>query len=799
MKNKLLKFLALAFTCATVSAFGVACNLGGTPPLSSSSSYSSEEISSEESSSEEISSAEDSSSYSSEEESTSEEISSDSSISPEDEYNQTATKGLQYAFAPADDGVYAQVVGIGTATDRDIRIPTKVSGYPVIAIAKSAFYEYDKADGITSVVIPDNVQSIGVRAFESCQDLTSVTIGKGVTNIGNSAFAYCYNLTSISYAGTVSEWEEITIGYDVFSSYLTVYCTDGNWTADLEDCWDYYASSPSASSSDWYDSSDDYSEEESEEYSLEESSDWWYDSSYEEVSSEDSSGEDSSSIDYGAMTEEEYNAIATQGLEYTVDSFAEECIVTGIGTASGDIIIIPTKYNGYPVTSIRSNAFEYCYNLTSVVIPDSVQFIGSSAFAGCGNLQEMTLPFVGGSKDATSQSSSSLFGYIFGTSSYTGATETFYYDSESGWHKTYYIPTTLKKITITGGNILYRAFNNCTNLTSVVIGDSVESIGIYAFDGCDNLTSVEIDAQSISYDAFRYCSNLTSVVIGDSVQSIGSSAFEFCDSLTNIEVDENNPYYQSTDGNLYSKDGKTLIQYAIGNTATSFTIPDSVQSIGFSAFYYCTNLTSIVIPNSVQSIDYWAFRKCSNLTSVYYTGTIDNWAEISFDNSGANPLYYADNLYINDTLVTEINLTTATKISAYAFYGYTKLTSVEIGDSVQSIGDYAFYDCDDLTSVVIGDSVQSIGYCAFSNCSNLNMVIIGDNVQSIGDYAFYDCSSLRNVCYKGTASEWAEISIGSYNTSLTNATIYYYIENEADLPNDGGNYWHYVDGEPKPW
>lgn len=117
-----------------------------------------------------------------------------------------------------------------------------------------------------------------------------------------------------------------------------------------------------------------------------------------------------------------------------------------------------------------------------------------------------------------------------------------------------------------------------------------------------------------------------------------------------------------------------------------------------------------------------------------------------------------------------------------------------------SIGTKAFYYCRSLTSVVISDGVESIGEDAFYYCSALTSVTIDSGVKSIGDSAFLNCRALTTVFYKGAAAEWDEISIESYNNSLTNATIYYYSETEPELSEDGsaydGNYWHYdTDGE----
>ena len=175
---------------------------------------------------------------------------------------------------------------------------------------------------------------------------------------------------------------------------------------------------------------------------------------------------------------------------------------------------------------------------------------------------------------------------------------------------------------------------------------------------------------SIGDSAFDSCTSLTSITIGNGVTNIGNWAFYHCTSLTSITVEENNTAYASIDGNLYNKDKTTLIQYAIGKTATEFTIPDSVTSIGWQAFYRCTSLTSVVIPDSVTSIGeqafnscfsltsifipdsvisigYWAFFSCESLTDVYYGGTEEQWDGISigYDNedlTSANIHFSAD-------------------------------------------------------------------------------------------------------------------------------------------------------------
>jgi hypothetical protein len=467
----------------------------------------------------------------------------------------------------------------------------------------------------------------------------------------------------------------------------------------------------------------------------------------------------------------------SEGLAYTLSANKTSYAVTGIGTCTDTAIKVPKTYNdGYsgtlPVTSIGDKAFYNCDSLTSVEIPDSITSIGTSAFADCDSLQyniKGNLKYLGNAKNK--------YLYLAETTSTDITLAIINSNCKFISDYAFYNCASLTGIEIPNSvtSIGESAFRDCSSLTSIVIPNGVTSIGQYAFLGCSKLTSVEIGngVTSIGSHAFADCDSLTSIEIGDGVTSIGSHAFSDCTSLTSLVIP--NGVTSIGEGAFYGCTGLTNLE-----------IPDSIASVARVAFGYCTSLrynekdglkylgnkynkylilkdtiseemttvaidehckiiynsgladnkslTSITIPSSVVNIGEMAFASCLHLARVDYTGTIDQWAQIEFDGRAANPLNYTKNLYINNELVTQANITTATKINDYAFLGCGNLTSVLIGDGVTSIGKYAFESCNSLTSVTIGNSVKSVGLNAFDGCR-----------------------SLARVDYTGTIDQWAQI------------------------------------------
>ena len=337
--------------------------------------------------------------------------------------------------------------------------------------------------------------------------------------------------------------------------------------------------------------------------------------------------------------------------------------------------------------------------------------------------------------------------------------------------------TELTSVTI-GNNVKYireSAFEGCSGLTSVTLGIRVTTIAANAFQDCKSLVSIDVPdtMKTIETGAFRHCIGLTSIVIPNSVTTIEASVFKGCSSLTSVVMSNS----LKTIGSDAFMDCEAL---------TSITIPLSVTSIGNRAFYGCSNLASVVMGSGVEYIGTMAFANCKALTDVYcYAKEMPlmvNGSDFVTDAFQGSPIEQAslyapvsmielykslepwknfkniisvndavygkcgDNLtwkYEEATHTLTISGSGAMKNYDYVYYKApwlddyrNDIREVIIEEGVTTIGDYAFDFCSALTAVTIPSSVTSIGAVAFSNCVSLSSIDIPSSVTSIGNYAF---------------------------------------------------------------
>ena len=270
-----------------------------------------------------------------------------------------------------------------------------------------------------------------------------------------------------------------------------------------------------------------------------------------------------------------------------------------------------------------------------------------------------------------------------------------------------------------------RAFENRTDLRTVMIPDSVTRINGNAFYGCSNLANVTLskNLESMGSSAFGNCDGLTQIEIPKSLESCDISygsygPFRDCDKLKKVKFEE----------------GTTVIATMLFHHCTGIEeieIPDTVTIIKDSAFEECTNLKSIQIPNTVTKIEPEAFYNCTSLTTVNIPDTVK-----SIDKS----------VFSGCASLTEVHLpSTIKEMPVSAFYNCKKLTTINFPSTLTMIGNSAFSGCESLPEAILPSGVEKIESNAFKNCKAMKKAVVPDTVSSIGSSAFYGCEALTDI------------------------------------------------------
>ena len=293
-----------------------------------------------------------------------------------------------------------------------------------------------------------------------------------------------------------------------------------------------------------------------------------------------------------------------------------------------------------------------------------------------------------------------------------------------------------------------RAFHYSSTLSTIYGMEGVTTIGDEAFSDNSALTAINIpdSVTTIGKSAFYYCNSVTSLKIGSGLTNLGADAFKYCFGLKSVTVSESNTSFRASNDTLFNKDMTHLYFYCSGSTASSYTVPDSVVSIGSYSFRNISSLRSVTLGKNVTTIGQDAFAICKNLNTIYlsdkiqsigngaftstginkvYIPSLTTWCNIDFDTYIANPLCYGGTLYINGTILSgRLTIPTEiTQIKPYTFYGNKGITEVVIHPNVISIGSNSFAKASNLKTLTIqGSRLETISNAAFSECTALERV-----------------------------------------------------------------------------
>lgn len=669
-----------------------------------------------------------------------------------------AFNNCRFACEVLFDGTVDQWVQIEFGNSKSTPISSDVNEHGL-------YIKYGNDYEIVENVVLDKAYKISDYAFFKYTKLKSIKISDTVTSIGASSLEECNNLRTIS-IGENALFDFSALALGDLSSYITL-------DEDVSKIKDYA----------------------------------FYNSGIENIDIP----EGCKSIGVGAFTycNNLTNIIVPQNVEIlnkgifkgcaNLRSAELSCKATSIPAQSFylcgklESVVLPSG-----ITSIGESAFEECHYLTSIVIPDGVTSIGDWAFYNCTSLTNIVIP-----DSVTSIGKNAFYGCPI---EIVTAPAIAFDDLNS---------STLKEIAITSGEVPSGAFQRCSNLTNVIIGDGVTNIGDYAFENCYHLTNITIgdNVTSIGDEAFGGCESLTSIMIPNSVTSIGRYAFSHCDFLTSIVIPDsvtsigedaffNCPIEKAiipSSASSYIKksslkevvitSGREISSNAFDGCASliSVTIGEGITSIGYNAFSGCTSLTTIEIPNSVIYIFGYAFEYCSSLTNITIPNSVTYIGSHAFydcssltsitipdcvTSIGSDAFAYCSSLtnvstpalaipFIKHNSIKELTITSGNEIPSSAFEGNTSLTRVTISD-VAKIGSRAFMHCKNLYWLTL-NGVKEIGDSAFEmawedgvdfyDYTSLRRISLGDALETIGNYAFYGCTAF------GTNGEMIELTL----------------------------------------
>ena len=619
---------------------------------------------------------------------------------------------------------------------------------------------FDTASSLTTVVLPDTVVYIDSYAFSNCSALSSVTLSKGLVGMGQRTFNNCDALTSVEIPKSLDYIEDGFYGgaFADCNGLKTVTFEDGTTQIAeylFKDC-------PGIES-----------------IVIPDSVTVVENSAFENCVNLDSVTLSQNLLEIWGSAFARCSSLVTIELPDVLTSIGHESFSA---CSALEAIVIPdsvTYMDGYAFSNcsalssvtlskglvcIGQRAFNNCDALTSIEIPKSLDYIEDGfyggAFADCNGLKTVTF------EEGTTQIAEYLFKDCPGIENIV-------------------IPDT---VTVIENN----AFENCANLNSVTLSQNLIEIQGSAFARCPSLSVIEFPSTltAIGHEAFASCSSLEAIVIPDSVTYIdqgafrectaaasvklsanlirlGRDAFYNCDALTSIEIPAKMESGGDYSGGAFAGcDNLKTVTFAEGITyiptylfkycpgIESIVIPDTVTALGDRAFERCTNLKEITLSQNLTIIEDNVFEACTALTEISIPDTVTVMGDSVFVGCAAltSAKWSAGMTSIEGStfngctsLASFVVPEGVTIIQGSAFYNCVSLVSVELPGTLTTIRENAFYNCDSLISIDIPYGVTKIEYRVFMDCDALETVTMANSVTEIGGDTFNSCDSLKNV------------------------------------------------------
>lgn len=564
------------------------------------------------------------------------------------------------------------VSGLGTCTDTEIIIPSvNEHGQTVVGIAEKAFLN---ATHLISISVPDTVRTIRRSAFAGCSSLQRAVLPPKA-RVEEGIFWQCNHLVELTMPLQLNLSDYFS--FDVSSAHTAIPRTLK--TLHIVG-------------------------------SLHELANVRYAAELTTVT-----------VAEGITTIPNYFAWNCSKLS----EFSCPSTVTSIGSYAFDGTALREFVLPRGVTTIQSYTFSDCRQLKRVVLHDQLRRIDEMAFMYCNNLTTLDLP----------DSLNYLQSYAF---------------AQSG----------LTQIRIPESVVILpeSVFSNCKSLSKIELHDGIVTIGqnafygtaitsftfpanvqgdVHALSGCKNLTEVHFNGNVSTVGGFDGCSSLRSITLPDSTTKIDREAFSGCTMLTDIRIPDT---------------VRSIGEMAFMNCASlqSIVLPDTVTELGKQTFSGCTSLRSVTLPKALGKLGANAFAKCSSLQSISLPESLTEIGERTFEASGlcsielpAGVKLAGGWVFADCTKLTDVTL--GCNPTQFCFEDCTDLQALTLTEGVTAIGWSAFLRCQSLETVKLPDSLQRIDKQAFQDCTTLPRITLPLNLREVGEDAFRNCNALAEL------------------------------------------------------